>query len=85
MTAVDGIASVGYRCGISILQAYQQFFANQNAIDSTYLTKFLHTINNVQQLYFKFMLKFVNEKYLLIAAKPTMETYMMNQINAACG
>jgi len=52
MTAVDGIASVGYRYGLSILKEYQRFFADQNAINSTYLTKFLHIINNVQQLYF---------------------------------
>ena len=71
MTAVDGIASEGYRCSLSILKEYQRFFADQNAIGGTYLTKFLHTINNVQQLYFKFMLKFVNEKYPLIAATPT--------------
>ena len=48
MTAVDGIASVGYRYGLSILKNYQRFFANQNAIDGAYLNKFLHTISNVQ-------------------------------------
>ena len=71
MTAVDGIASESYRYGLIILKGYQRFFADQNAIDGTYLTKFPHTSNNLQQLYFKFMLKFVNEKYPLIAATPT--------------
>ena len=77
MTAVDGIASEGYRYGLRILKGYHDSSQNQNAIDGTYLTKFLHTISNVQQLYFKYMLKFVNEKYPLIAAKPSMEGFMV--------
>ena len=56
LVTVDGIASEVYCYGVSILKEYQRFFADQNAIDGTYLTKFLHTINNVQQLYSKFML-----------------------------
>ena len=83
MTAVDGIASEGYRYGLLILKGYQRHFADQNAVDGTYLTKFLHTISNVQQIYFKYMLKFVNEKYPLIAANPTMKGFMVRQINKA--
>ena len=84
MTAVDGIASEGYRQRLRILKRYQRFFQDQNAIDGTFLTKFLHTINHVQQLYFKFMLKFVNKKYPLLEARPTMECFIVNQINDLC-
>ena len=49
MTSKDGIASEGYRYGLAArLNQHHQFFAKQNHLDNTFLTKYGNFLDIVQ-------------------------------------